>query len=177
MAETASDNLAALRRLTEKVAVELVYAAPGKDDGLLPINALLSEMEALVTNSPLWPAAASILGRSRQVVDAVLAQAGFDSADLELLSEWLGWMQTALSLAEAGQALPPIPLRFVAPTAPGPAAPTRSNDGPRAEPQPLTPSTEEPLQMNLEGDADLLREFINESDEHLQHIELGVLTL
>ena len=31
--------------------------------------------------------------------------------------------------------------------------------------------------MNLEADADLLREFINESGEHLQNIELGVLTL
>ena len=31
--------------------------------------------------------------------------------------------------------------------------------------------------MNVENDGDLLREFINESGEHLQNIELGVLTL
>jgi two-component system chemotaxis sensor kinase CheA len=36
---------------------------------------------------------------------------------------------------------------------------------------------EEELVMNVESDGDLLREFLNESGEHLQNIELGVLTL
>jgi two-component system chemotaxis sensor kinase CheA len=31
--------------------------------------------------------------------------------------------------------------------------------------------------LNLEGDSELLREFVSESHEHLQNIELGVLTL
>ncbi|HMJ90315.1 MAG TPA: chemotaxis protein CheA, partial [Candidatus Acidoferrum sp.] len=44
----------------------------------------------------------------------------------------------------------------------------------------LTPdamTAEPPLLLALENDSDLLREFCNESQEHLQNVELGVLTL
>lgn len=39
------------------------------------------------------------------------------------------------------------------------------------------PEAELSLLLNLENDAELLREFVNESQEHLQNIELGVLVL
>jgi hypothetical protein len=53
MPELTSNYLAALSQITEKVAVELVYATPGRDDGLLPVNSLLTEMEEIGTSSPL----------------------------------------------------------------------------------------------------------------------------
>ena len=69
MPEPISNYLAALTQLTEKVAVELVYASSGKDDGLLPINSLLAEMEEIAAQSPLLSnpalAGAAILGDGR----------------------------------------------------------------------------------------------------------------
>lgn len=40
-----------------------------------------------------------------------------------------------------------------------------------------TPTATLPLELNLDGDRELLAEFINESQEHLQNIERGVLVL
>src|SRR6266700_4007570 len=104
MLEPTSNDLAALTRLTEKVAAELHYAVPGKDDGLLPINALLLEMEAIAAPSTLGRRLEHAMDWSRRVVDAAFATLAFDSVQLQGLRDWVAWMQTALPLAQAGQA-------------------------------------------------------------------------
>src|SRR5690349_19717476 len=109
MPEPTSNYLAALTQLTEKIAVELVYASPGKDDGLLPINGLLSEMEEIAAQSPLLSPMPQSLTRARQAVDAAFDKAGFEVSHLQQITEWVKWMQVALPLAQAGKELPELP--------------------------------------------------------------------
>jgi two-component system chemotaxis sensor kinase CheA len=170
MPEPTSNYLGALTQTTEKIAVELVYVSPGKDDGLLPINALLSDMEEIGAQSPLLSPLPQALNRARQVVDSAFDKAGFDAAHIQQLGDWVRWMQAALPLAQSGKALPELP-SLVSP----PVGATAAGPVPVSVPGALPP--EEVLTMNVESDGDLLREFINESGEHLQNIELGVLTL
>ena len=175
MPEPASNYLGSLTQTTEKIAVELAYVSPGKDDGLLPINSLLTEMEEIGAQSPLLSPLPQALNRARQVVDAAFDKAGFDATHIQQLGDWVRWMQSALPLAQSGKALPELP-PLVSPQAGATAtSPVALALTPASAPG--TPPTEEVLTMNIESDGDLLREFINESGEHLQNIELGVLTL
>jgi hypothetical protein len=48
MADLRSPELANLSALVDKIALESVFAEPGKDNGLLPINSLLADMDAVV---------------------------------------------------------------------------------------------------------------------------------
>ncbi|HXG47066.1 MAG TPA: Hpt domain-containing protein, partial [Methylomirabilota bacterium] len=158
--------LATLAQLTEKIAMELVFAEPGKDIGLLPANALLTEMEETAGRGSFPEPLGAALRHARAAVDAALDKAGFTPDTLQQLHDWAKWMQTALPALQLGKPLPPLSGPVTAPTAAG-AAPAPAG--------PLPP--EEELNINAETDADLLREFINESQEHLQNIELGVLSL
>lgn len=82
---------------------------------------------------------------------------------------WLKDLLTRVS-ALAGEVLgcpPPA-----APTA-SVSAPPKTETSPNAEILAETP----PIELNLADDAELLREFINESREHLDNIEHGVLVL
>jgi two-component system chemotaxis sensor kinase CheA len=174
MAESTTNYLSALAQLTEKVAIELVYTSPGKDDGLLPINSLLSEMEEIAAQSPLLSPLPQGLNRARQAVDAAFERGGFEATQLHDITEWVKWMQEALPLAQAGNALPELPPPD---TAGAGISAISISPAAAAEIVPSGMPPEEELLMNVEGDGDLLREFLNESGEHLQNIELGVLTL
>lgn len=175
MPEATSNYLAALAQLTEKVAVELVYASPGKDDGLLPINSLLTDMEEIAAQSPLLSPMPQALARARLAVDAAFDKAGFEPLHLQQITSWVKWMQAALPLAQLGKTLPELPVAdAISSTAATPAT-FSSAAVTTSAPGALPP--EEELVMNIESDGDLLREFLNESGEHLQNIELGVLTL
>lgn len=176
MPEPTSNYLAALSQISEKVAVELVYATPGRDDGLLPVNSLLTEMEEIGASAPLLSPLPQALALARCLVDAAFEKAAFDAEIVEQLRVWVNWMQHALTLALANKALPPLP---AASAAAQPAAPATTATPPASAspPVPAGLPPEEVLEMNLESDGELLREFINESGEHLQNIELGVLTL
>ena len=75
MPEQTSHYLAALAKLAEKVAVELVYATPDRDEGLLPINSLLGEMEEIGANAPLLSPLPQALTQARTVVDSAFEKA------------------------------------------------------------------------------------------------------
>lgn len=176
MSEPTSNYLATLTQLTEKVAVELVYATAGRDDGLLPINALLTEMEEVGATAPLLSPLPQALARARNIVDSVFEKSAFDQDKIQQLQVWVSWMQDALTLAQASKPLPSLPAEGpVATPAQAVSAPAMSVLSDDGSPAALPP--EEALEMNIESDGELLREFINESGEHLQNIELGVLTL
>jgi len=182
MSNPAPSPLEALSALTEKLALELVFAAPGKDDGLLPSNSLVSDMQDLVSApgggvpTPLVDAVAAL----RSSVDRVFDAGGaFPAEELTRLRDWISWLQSAMGPATRGTPLPALPASLGA----IPSAGTT----PSAEPAtaaPAAPAADagagaavDPLVLNLADDAELLREFTNESQEHLQNIELGVLTL
>jgi two-component system, chemotaxis family, sensor kinase CheA len=172
--------LATLADLTEKLSLELVFAEAGKDSGLLPANSFVSDMEDAVKSGSDIPApVVTAVQQLRGVIDRVFDTGGlFDQPGLKTLEQWLRWLQSALPAAQRGQALPPVPGDAAPVAAPTPAAATAPAPKPSA---PIAPAGAEdhaePMTLNLADDAELLREFTNESQEHLQNIELGVLTL
>jgi two-component system chemotaxis sensor kinase CheA len=163
-------QLPALVRLTEKIALELVFAEPGKDGGLLPVNSLLAEVEDACAASPPPAGIVEAVGRARQDVDAALESGAFSPGSLERLGAWSGWMQQALAAAGREQALPPLPDCLLATHQSG------TGDAPPPRPE-SEAACDEVLRLDLTRDAEMLREFLNESEEHLHHIEQGVLAL
>ncbi|MFO1497050.1 MAG: chemotaxis protein CheA [Verrucomicrobiota bacterium] len=167
MTEQRADSLLRLAELADKVAMELVFAEAGKDHGLLPINDLLGQMAGL---DPLPSDLSHGIGTARQVIDEVFDRTGhFNDEALRWFEAWTRWVQSSVVAARAGE-----------PIAPPPAAttPTPSRQPARIVPQePAAPASEASPLLNLESDGELLREFVQESREHLQDIELRVLAL
>jgi two-component system chemotaxis sensor kinase CheA len=165
-----SETLEVLARLADKIALELVFADPGKDQGLLPINNLLGQMDEAAAGNALPTVLTDGLCLARQWVDHTFERDGKFNADtLQRLSDWSQWLQSAAQSCIREQAIPPMPASLTAAASATEAAPEA--------PAPELPVAEESLQLNLEDDAELLAEFINESEEHLQNIEQGVLVL
>jgi chemotaxis receptor (MCP) glutamine deamidase CheD/HPt (histidine-containing phosphotransfer) domain-containing protein len=156
-----------LKDLGNKIATELVFAEPGRDLGLLPVNSLLGQIEELAgqeaSAGPLVPAT----NVARRLVNAIFDSTGvFSLREIKRLGEWAEWWQAAISALEAQKPPPPIPADWQ--EAEGKPAETGS---------PASGKEEPPLMLNREQDGELLTEFINESREHLQNIEDGVLVL
>ena len=159
-----------LAQLAEKIALELVFAEPGKDGGLLPVNSLLGEVEDAIAATPPPAEVLSSIALARKAVDNALDAGGFTPLTLEQLSAWTGWMQEALPTIARSQAPPALPECLSAVETAG--AKVDAGDGTNAE-----AACEEILHLDLARDSEMLREFLNESEEHLHNIEQGILTL
>ncbi len=162
-----------LKGLGEKIATELVFAEPGKNLGLLPVNSLLGQIEELLAADPLPEGVMSGVRHARRWLDAVFASTGlFNMLVLKRLGDWTEWWQAALSACEDEKPAPPLPDAWnaneIEPAADSAAEAAVATTAPVAEPV---------IVLNVEQDAELLGEFLNESQEHLQNIEQGVLVL
>jgi two-component system chemotaxis sensor kinase CheA len=165
-----TELFAELKKLGDKIATELVFAEPGKDLGLLPVNSLLGQIEELTGGGTPDEPLALAAKEARRWVNAVFESSGtFNMLTLKKLGEWVEWWQASVSACEAQSAPPPMPAGWqeAGESAPVPEVPESS---PTTREQPV-------LTMNMEQDRELLNEFINESQEHLQNIEQGVLVL
>lgn len=164
------------KELVEKISLELVFAEAGKDAGLLPINSLLAQLEDLPLAASGPAPIVEAVQLARKWIDSTLeSTATFDAQTLNLLGEWGAWGQSAGDAWIADGALPPVPAAWreaVKKAEPAAASKTAAPSQHSAQAEP-----DVPLIMNIESDGDLLREFTNESQEHLQNIEQGVLVL
>ena len=157
--------LACLSALVDKVALELVFAQPASDAGLLPINSFISEMEEVSQANPLPDPVARAIAKGREFIDNVFLTTGlFTDETLHLLNAWAPWFQSVISALIANQTPPDFQF------AGNSSAPSRLCGI-------ALPSADEPLRLDLENDREILTEFINESREHLQNIEAGALIL
>lgn len=165
-----------LSDLAGKIALELVFAEPGKDNGLLPVNCLLSQVEDHCAASSPPPEAQQAISQARLWIDQILNGTGFfDAPTLQLLGAWCSWIESSRSSVSAGRPVPPVPAEWKSQAEVSPPAAQSDEISPVTAPD--SPVGEVLLTMNFEQDAELLREFVNESHEHLQNIELGILIL
>jgi two-component system chemotaxis sensor kinase CheA len=167
-------HLAQFKEVTARIATEIVLAEDGRDNGLLPVNSLLLQLE----ECPGLPAAPDPLRTAVQSarlwVDGVLDGPGvFTAPMLQRLGEWAEWMNLALALIAQHAPPPAIPAHWAG----APAAPSAPPSAPLSGIIPMPPAEEPALLIDRQADAELLREFINESNEHLQNIDEGVLVL
>lgn len=168
--------VAELKKLGDKIATELVFAEPGKDLGLLPVNALLGQIEELAAREAETASLEGGIKEARQWINSIFKSDGFFNAlVLKRFGQWVGWWQSALAAREVQKETPALPGEWqaAAPTSPTAGEPPAAAGGAAAE----SPKEEPTLTLNLEQDEELLKEFINESQEHLQNIEQGVLVL
>jgi two-component system chemotaxis sensor kinase CheA len=184
-----SDPFDELKSLGDKIATELVFAEPGRDNGLLPVNSLLSRIEELAGRD----ASAGPLARAATVargwVNAIFDSTGlFSPLDIKRLGEWVEWWQAAVSACQYEKTPPPIPggWQLAEDVQAQPGSSPAGMEEPLLMPDlelvasslRLDSCMEEPLLIpDLEQDGELLKEFINESREHLQNIEQGALAL
>jgi len=151
--------------LLSKFALELAFAAPGGDSGLLPMNSFLMKIEDLA-KAPAVPAQiVAATGQARQWLDRVFeTTATFDADALVRLGSWQAWMESAAEKWAQGSPVPELPASW--------------EGAPAGQKSPASGNADEPeLILHAEADRELLAEFINESQEHLQNIEQGVLVL
>lgn len=140
-----------------KISLEVALAQPGKDAGLLPVNCLLAELKDRAVQLPLE--IVSGVDCAVAVIDRVFESTGvFDEAAIKELTDWSNWIN--------GAVLDALNDREIKPYCGAPAAASAAASA--SEPE---------LTLNLDDDAELLKEFCNESREHLQNIEQGVLVL
>ena len=174
----------------ERFAEELAFVTPGSGDGLLPVNALLMDLEAIPFLHASGPMADAV-EIARRWVDGVLDGDGlFTAAVVQNLHAWHGWCIDHLVARETRQPVVPLPEQWrvaAAPTPPIAAAPAPAT--PSAPPAAAPASVPAPapaaavddgtptFTLRLPGDLELLREFHSESLELLRAMEQSVLDL
>jgi two-component system, chemotaxis family, sensor kinase CheA len=147
-------QLIALAHLTEKVATELVFAKPGGDDALLPVNSFVCEMEELCGALPAASDLTAAIAKARALVDGILSSSGnFTEHTLALLNAWTRWMSQLIVALRAGGPVPEF-IQFA-----------RLED------------CAESMRLKIGADRELLSEFAQEAREHLQAVEAGAFAL
>ena len=177
MAHNNGGNLEAIAGLADKIAFELAFAQTGKDDVLLPVNCLLTQIEELGPATPPMPEIDRTIRLAREWVDKAIATAGvLDDELIKRLGECLTWLQGACDAAAHNQPLPAQPASWSGASAPADSSVSKTTPAASGLEVPAD-NVALPLVMNIQHDGELLREFANESHEHLQNIELGVIEL
>ena len=165
-----------LVKLTGHLQAEIVAARAGDTQGQFPILDLVGNLrDEAGTDAELAALATTCTEAWERVVRIVESGQPFTADDI-------AWLQTLLARVQAlaGAAVSSTAVAAPAPvTLPAPPPPAAAG-APVAEAalaEPAIPAEEAPLKLNLTEDADLLREFITESREHLDNIEQGILVL
>jgi two-component system chemotaxis sensor kinase CheA len=167
-----------LGALTEKLSLEIVFAEPQKDNGLLPVNAFVAEMEAIGARGNLPDAFQRVFGQLRAEIDRLFdTVVAFDEASIKVVRDCAEWLQAAIMAVLRDGPVPDVPSGSRDPEAGNAGAPSDSPKSATSEPTIDTVIDPQPMVLSLGDDTELLSEFTNESQEHLQSIELGVLTL
>jgi two-component system, chemotaxis family, sensor kinase CheA len=150
------ESLTPIERLLEALARECQGAQAGSDQGQFPILDLLGNLRDAAGSTPGAEQLRATCAQAWERVAIIVESGrGFQAEEVEWLKELLKELQAA-----ANAPVPPTPVAAM------PVAPVTPE-----------PDEEAPLNLNLAEDGELLREFINESREHLDNIEQGVLVL
>jgi two-component system chemotaxis sensor kinase CheA len=158
------------QQLLESLTREIGAAKADSDQGQFPILDLIGNLrDEAAKHAALEPLRALCAPAWEKVVAIIESARGFSADELawlrDLLVQAQKFLQPAAPAPEPAPVAVPVPAPAPTPT-PAPAA------APSAE-----AAEELPLELNLESDGELLREFINESREHLDNIEQGILVL
>lgn len=163
-----------LAKLFASLTFEIGAAKAGSGQGQFPILDLLGNLR---DESAGQPALQKICADAwERMVGIVETGKDFQADDISWLKSLLNEVQALVSPADSSSAAAPAPEPSALPPEPMPVAATPAVAAPPIE-IPVALTEEAPLNLNIADDADLLREFITESREHLDNIEHGVLVL
>ncbi|HLP75495.1 MAG TPA: chemotaxis protein CheA [Candidatus Paceibacterota bacterium] len=166
-----------LQTLLDSLGMEIVTAQAGSNQGQFPILDLLGNLRDQAEGRPgLTETHRRCAEAWERMVRIVESGQSFTAEEIQWLNDLLTFLQKAVRSGEQAPTAAPAP-------AAAPAAPETPKAAPapaktEAAPAPVAAVTEDPpLNLNIADDAELLREFIAESREHLDNIEQGVLVL
>jgi two-component system chemotaxis sensor kinase CheA len=149
---------------------EILLSEPGTDRSQFPLRDILSSLAEKTAAAPGMEEFHKAAAFSATYIEEILFSGEcYTAAQLETLaslSSQLFDMRLDSSLVFQAPGIAPS-----AP-APAPTAPVAA-----ATPAPAPTEDDEFTSIDLQNDADILREFVNEAREHLDNIEQGVLVL
>jgi two-component system chemotaxis sensor kinase CheA len=148
---------------------EILLSEPGTDGSQFPLRDILSSLADKTAGAPGMEEFHKSAAFSAAYIEEILFSGEcYTAAQLETLSQ----LVTQLSEIRLDPLIP-----FVAPDT-SLASPTAEKNSPAVSPaKPLVEENDEYTSIDLQNDADILREFVNEAREHLENIEQGVLVL
>jgi len=157
-----------LSNLTVSLGREIGAAQAGSSQGQFPILDLLGNLRDEAAGKPELDEQHKICADAwEQMVKIVESGKTFAAEDIVWLNELFTRIGTLTGAGDAAPSAMPMP----GPSDPSPVTPPAAHAAAPAS------GEEPPLKLDVGGDADLLREFIMESREHLDNIEQGVLVL
>ncbi len=165
-----------LLKLAGYLRAEIQAARAGDTQGQFPILDLLGNLRDEAGADAELSALATLCSEAwERTVRIVESGQPFTPDDIIWLNDLLARVQTLADVTDSSTA-PATPAPATPPAPPAPLPPTAPAADAMLE-DIAVPVEEAPLNLNLAEDADLLREFITESREHLDNIEQGVLVL
>ncbi len=174
-----SKDLAKIDTWLEQLSMEISFSKEGDDRGQFPVRDLFANISEKAGADPAFSAMRDLGNQAAVYIeDMMIGGQKYNSESLAKLKGFLEELRHLRQFSGGGAAAVPA-------TAPAPVpVPVPMAAAPTPVPAPEIPleivevSAEEiPLTMNMESDAELLKEFINESKEHLQNVEQGILVL
>ncbi|HEX7653864.1 MAG TPA: chemotaxis protein CheA, partial [Verrucomicrobiae bacterium] len=161
--------------LVSQLTVEIAGAKANDTAGQFPILDIIGNLRDEAAKSKDHTGMVSVFGAAWDKLVAIVESGQpFTVADIDWLQQLLAQVQASLGGSAATPAVAPAPVPAIV-TAPAPAAAPIVVETASAADIHLV--EEDPLNINIGDDGELLREFINESREHLDNIEQGVLVL
>jgi two-component system chemotaxis sensor kinase CheA len=158
------------KQLLTNLDAEIRRTRAGSDEGQFPILDLIGNLrDESAGQAELAAVHSACAGAWEKTVRILESGQPFSMENIEWLNALLVSLEKQLAAPAETSALASV----VVP----PSASVVTTAAPVAAPAEISASGEMELNLNLAGDADLLREFIAESREHLDNIEQGVLVL
>lgn len=177
-----------------EISLELIHASPGSEAGVLPIyNSLVAirdQFETQPAPTPIRRAARAAVSWVESMLDSSLV---FDPDTLSRIGDWIEWMNRARDSAANPAELPAWPDNWGAADDDGEStacAGIKNDESPNADAgEPVRPTSRTPAPIpgpaskavksvsEPVDDPELIREFVNESHEHLERIEENSLRL
>jgi two-component system chemotaxis sensor kinase CheA len=170
-----AQDLAKIDLWIEQSAKEILLSEPGTDRSQFPLRDLLSSLaEKSATAPELSEFHACATFATACIEEMLFSGSPYSAEQLELLNDLSAQLQT-LRYEPTAKFIQPGALEAKAPETPAPTPPAHSI---KKNPTPESAEEfDEYTSVNLESDGDILREFVNESREHLDNIEQGILVL
>ena len=174
------NNPECANQLIASLGTEIRRARAGSDEGQFPILDLIGNLrDETAGRSELAAIHSASAGAWEKMVRIVESGQPFGAGDIEWLNRLLAQIETPAG--EAPESPPGLGVRQPSGALELPATPQKRQETAAVQNAPASSGNSVPsemeLNLNIAGDADLLREFITESREHLDNIEQGVLVL
>ena len=153
----------------EQATKEIILSEPGTDRSQFPLRDLLSslaEKSASLAGMEEFHLAATF--STTFIEELLFSGQNYTQAQLDVLNDLAGQLRELR--------MDPVS-RFMAPDLGEAGVEASISAEPSPEVVPIPDELDEYTSVNLESDGDILREFVNESREHLENIEQGILIL